>query len=226
MINYRRLVTSVPQRLYCQRVEQSEDNAVLKPFSRELGDWLDSNEPKTLGGLSAVFGERAFAVAVLLLMFPAAVPLPTGGVTHVLEIIAIIVAAEMVLGLTTIWLPARWRSLELRGSLTGKALPFVVRRVAWAERYSKPRGLILLRQRWFNRILGVGLIGLAVGALLAPPFSGLDTLPALGALGITLGIILGDLLVVALGALFGAAGIVVTALLGAAVIDFFRSIFN
>jgi len=226
VINYRRLVTSVPQRLYCQRVAHSEDNAAPKPFSRELGDWLDSNEPKTLGGLSTVFGERAFAVAVLLLMFPAAVPLPTGGVTHVLEVIAIIVAAEMVIGLTTIWLPTRWRNLELSGSLTGKALPFVVRRVAWAERHSKPRGLLLLRQRWFNRILGAGLIGLAVGALLAPPFSGLDTLPALGALGITLGIILGDLLVVVLGALFGAAGIVVTALLGAAVIDFFRSIFN
>jgi hypothetical protein len=79
-----------------------------------------------------------------------------------------------------------------------------------------------MRQRWFNRILGAGLIGLAVGALLAPPFSGLDTLPALGALGI----ILGDLLVVGLGALFGASGIVITALLGAAVIDFFRSILN
>ena len=120
---------------------QSDDNATPKPFSRELGDWLDSNEPKTLGGLSKVFGERAFAVAVLLLMFPAAVPLPTGGVTHVLEVIAIIVAAEMVIGLTTIWLPTRWRNLELSGSLTGKALPFVVRRVAWAERSECGQGV-------------------------------------------------------------------------------------
>ena len=194
------------------------------PFSRELGDWLGSDEPKTLGGLGGVFGERAFAVAVLLLMFPAALPLPTGGVTHVLEIVTVIVAAEMVIGLTTIWLPARWRNRELGGSMTGKALPFVVRRVAWAERYAKPRGAILLRQRWFNRILGAGLIGLAVGAALAPPFSGLDTLPALGAVGISLGIILGDLLVVGIGAFIGVAGIVVTLALGAAVFDFFRSI--
>ena len=201
-----------------------EDDATPMPFSRELGDWLGSDEPKTLGGLGGVFGERAFAVAVLLLMFPAALPLPTGGVTHVLEIVTVIVAAEMVIGLTTIWLPARWRNRELGGSMTGKALPFVVRRVAWAERYAKPRGAILLRQRWFNRILGAGLIGLAVGAALAPPFSGLDTLPALGAVGISLGIILGDLLVVGIGAFIGVAGIVVTLVLGAAVFDFFRSI--
>ena len=213
-------------RLYYLSVAEPEDDITPRPFSRELGDWLGSDAPKTLGGLSEVFGERAFAVAVLLLMFPAALPLPTGGVTHVLEIITILVAAEMVIGLTTIWLPARWRHRELSGLLTGKALPFVVRRVAWAERRSKPRGAILLRQRWFNRILGAALIGLAVGALLAPPFSGLDTLPALGALGITLGIILGDLLVVVAGALFGASGIVVTVVLGAAVIDFFRSIFT
>jgi hypothetical protein len=194
------------------------------PFSRELGDWLGSDEPKTLGGLGAVFGERAFAVAVLLLMFPAALPLPTGGVTHVLEIVAIIVAAEMVIGLTTIWLPTRWRNRELGASMTGKALPFVIRRVTWAERFSKPRGAILLQQWWFRRILGAGLICLAVGAVFAPPFSGLDTLPALGAVTISLGFILGDLLVVGVGALFGASGILVTYLLGAAVLNFFRSI--
>jgi hypothetical protein len=101
---------------------------------------LGSDEPKTLGGLGTVFADRAFAVAILLLMFPAALPLPTGGVTHVLEIVAIIVAAEMVLGLTTIWLPTRWRNRELGGSMTGKGLPFVIRRVTWAERFSKPRG--------------------------------------------------------------------------------------
>lgn len=212
--------------LYHLCVVEPGDEVAPKPFSHELGDWLSSDAPKTLGGLSDIFGERAFAVAILLLMFPAALPLPTGGVTHVLEIIAILVAAEMVVGLTTIWLPDRWRHRELGGVLTGKALPFIVRRVARAERFSKPRGAILLNQRWFNQILGLVIIGLAIGALMAPPFSGLDTLPALGALGVTLGIILGDLLVVAIGALFGASGIIITVVLGAAVIDFFRSIFN
>lgn len=210
--------------MYHLGVAELEDNESPRPFSRELADWLESDATKTLGGLSEIFGERAFAVAVLLLMFPAALPLPTGGVTHLLEIIAILAAAEMVLGFNTIWLPARWRHREIGGALTGKALPFVIRRVAWAERFSKPRGAILLRQRWFNRLLGVVLIGLAVGALLAPPFSGLDTLPAMGVLGVTLGIILGDLVVVAIGALFGASGIVVTVVLGAAVVEFFRSI--
>ena len=205
-------------------MEERSERAAAAPFSRELGDWLQSDEPRTLGGLGAVFGERAFAVAILLLMFPAALPLPTGGLTHVLEVASIIVAAEMVIGFTTIWLPTRWRNRELGGSMTGRALPFVLRRVTWAERFAKPRGAILLQQQFFRRILGVGLIGLSVGAALAPPFSGLDTLPALGAVTLSLGIILGDLLVVGIGAFIGASGIAVTFLLGAAVLNFFKSL--
>ncbi len=55
-----------------------EDAAVTadRPFSEELQAWLATDEPKTLGALDATFGERSFAVAVLLLMFLPAVPIP------------------------------------------------------------------------------------------------------------------------------------------------------
>ena len=58
-----------------------------EPFSKQLEDWLKSDSPKTLGGLGAVFEEKSFAVAILLLMFIPALPLPTGGITHVFEAI-------------------------------------------------------------------------------------------------------------------------------------------
>jgi hypothetical protein len=45
-------------------------------------------------------------------------------------------------------------------------------------------------QRWFLRLLGLLFVALAIAAAFAPPFSGLDTLPALGAVAVALAIIL------------------------------------
>ena len=44
---------------------------------------------------------------VLLLAVPA-LPLPTGGATHVFEVIAMLVALQLIVGRRQIWLPARW----------------------------------------------------------------------------------------------------------------------
>ena len=65
-------------------------------FSDQLEGWLKSDEPKTVGRLGEVFGEKSFAVTVVLLMFVPAVPAPTGGITHVFELITVIIGAEMV----------------------------------------------------------------------------------------------------------------------------------
>jgi hypothetical protein len=52
------------------------------------------------------------------------------------------------------------------------------------------------------------------GALFAPPFSGLDTLPSLGVVVMCLGIIFSDAVIVALGLLVGAVGIALVIVLG------------
>ena len=67
-------------------------------FSDRLEAWLEGDGEKTVYGLGEVFAEKSFAVTILFLMFFPALPLPTGGITHVFEIITIIIAAEMVVG--------------------------------------------------------------------------------------------------------------------------------
>ena len=185
-------------------------------FSDQLEAWLESDEPKTLGALGAVFEEKSFAVTVLLLMFLPALPLPTGGITHVFELITVLLTAQMVVGRRTIWLPERLQRRELGTALTGKAIPFIVRRVRWFEKYSKPRGGVLLNRRFFIRLVGLELMAFAVGAALAPPFSGLDTLPALGAVVVCLAMILEDVLVLAIGAAIGLGGVALILTIGAA----------
>ncbi|HZQ03715.1 MAG TPA: exopolysaccharide biosynthesis protein [Gaiellaceae bacterium] len=197
-------------------------DAAATAFSDELERWLREGGDKTLGALGSVFEERGFAVAIILLMFLPALPVPTGGVTHVFEAITVLLAAQMVLGRRTIWLPARWQRRELGATTTEKAIPFIVRRIRQVERFSRPRAGWLFDQGVTMRLLGLVVIAFAVAAALAPPFSGLDTLPALGAVVIALSIILRDVVVLAAGILLGVAGVALLVTIGAALARLLR----
>ena len=65
--------------------------------------------------LVELFEEKSFAILFVLLLGVPALPLPTGGATHVFEIIAVLLAAQLIAGRDQIWLPQRWRGLELAG---------------------------------------------------------------------------------------------------------------
>ncbi len=92
------------------------------------------------------------------------------------------------------------------------------------ERFSRPRGVRFFRQRWALRVLGLILIAFAIGAAVAPPFSGLDTLPALGAVAVALSIILEDVVVLAVGVVVGTGGIVLILTVGAALFRLLRGL--
>ena len=65
-------------------------------------------------------------------------------------------------------------------------------------------------------MFGALVAGGSAAAFLAPPFTGLDTLPALGVVLVSLGVLLEDAAVVAGGLLVGAIGIALEVALGAA----------
>ena len=67
-------------------------------------------------------------------------PLPTGGVTHVFEAITVLLAAEMVLGRRTIWLPERRQKREPGDAVTGKAIPFIGESVIRSSLPGHPEG--------------------------------------------------------------------------------------
>lgn len=194
-------------------------------FSDELEGWLVSDEHKTFGEMADVFGERGFAVAVVLTMSLPALPLPTGGVTHVFEVVALLVGVEMVVGLDELWLPGWVKRRGLGSVIEGRALPFIVRRIRWFEKRSRRRGAELFDQRWFRRVLGLLVIALVVASALAPPFSGLDTLPAMGAVVVALAILLGDVVLLGVGILLGTGGVILMVTIGAALARLITGLF-
>jgi hypothetical protein len=209
-------------------VEDASSKQVLEisgepTFGERLEGWLGADGPKTLGGLDDLFKEKGFVVLILFLMSIPALPLPTGGITHVFEAITVLLGVQMVLGIKRVWLPKRWRDRELGETVTTKALPFIARRIEWFEKRSRPRGRWLIANAWFMRLVGAILIIFAVAAGFAPPFSGLDTLPALGAVILCLGVILGDLLIAAVGVVVGIGGVTLILTIGAALVKAAKS---
>jgi len=178
-----------------------------------------------VGGLIAVFEEKSFALLFVLLLGVPALPLPTGGATHVFEIIAVLLALQLVAGRKQIWLPERWCRIELAGDKRERFLAALLRAIRRLERISRPRGRFLFDHRLSNAVFGLLVIGGTAGAFFAPPFTGLDTLPALGIVIVSLGVLLEDIVVVAAGIVVGLAGVVLEVVLGRAVVHGVKSLF-
>ena len=153
-----------------------------------------------MGSLIELFEEKSFAILFVLLLGVPALPLPTGGVTHVFEIIAMLVALQLIAGRDQIWLPQRWCKLELAGEKQQRFIAALMRMIRRLEGFSRPRLRFLFDHRLSNIVFGLLVIGLCAGAFLAPPFTGLDTLPALGVVLLSLGVLLEDVVVVVVGA--------------------------
>jgi hypothetical protein len=186
-------------------------------FSKELQRWLRGRKPKTLSSLTELFAERSFAIIFLLLMALPALPLPTGGVTHVTELITMLLCLELIIGRRTVWLPKRWHNVDVGKHLKGKAGQKLIGIIQWFERFSQQRGEAALRQRNVLSVLGLVILILTFAAFIAPPFSGLDTLPSLGVVVMSLGIILEDALIVGIGFILGLMGVSLELVLGASI---------
>jgi hypothetical protein len=194
-------------------------------LSDQLERWLSGDQPKTIGSLIDVFQEKSFAVLFVLLLAVPALPLPTGGVTHVFEVIAMLLSLELIAGRRHVWLPRRWRSKEIgaetRRTFTNSFLP----RIRWIERHSHARLGFLLSHRPAGIVYGAVMLALSLTAFFAPPFTGLDTVPSLGAVLVSLGVLLEDPLLGILGFLIGVAGIVIVVFLGKQVVDLLGGLF-
>jgi hypothetical protein len=193
--------------------------------SRELERWLESDGEKTLGNLVELFEEKSFAILFVLLLGVPALPLPTGGATHVFEIIAVLLALQLIAGREHIWLPERWRRLELAGPRQRRFIAGLMKFIRFLERFSRPRLTFLFDHRLSNVVFGLLVIAGSAGAFLAPPFTGLDTLPALGVVLLSLGVLLEDFLVVVLGIAVGVAGVFLEIVLGKAAVKGIGSLF-
>jgi len=184
--------------------------------SEQLEGWLGSDGEKTLGSIIELFEEKSFALLFILLLGVSALPLPTGGATHVFEVIAVLLALQLIAGRDEIWLPRRWRSIQLAGEKQQRFLARLMRTIRWLERLSRPRLRSAFGHRLSNIVFGALVTGLTVAAFVAPPFSGLDTLPSMGVVLLSLAVLLEDFALAVVAVAVGASGVLLELILGRA----------
>jgi hypothetical protein len=197
---------------------EDECRSAPRKVSDDLEGWLNREGKKSLGSLVELFEEKGFAILFVLLLAVPALPLPTGGATHVFEVVTMLLALELIAGRKQIWLPRRWRDLELAGDRQQRFITALMKMIRRLERVSKPRLRFLFNHRLSNIVFGLFVLGGSIGAFFAPPFTGLDTLPALGVVVLSLGVVFEDFVVVVAGLVVGVAGVVLEVVLGSAAI--------
>ena len=196
-----------------------------KKLSDQLEEWLTGEGDRTLGALVDAFADKSFAIIFVVLLGIPALPLPTGGATHVFEIIAALLALELIIGRRQVWLPERWQRLKLGGDKQQNFITGLTRLIRRLERLSRPRLAFLFDHRLSRLVFGVLVLAGTAGAFFAPPFTGLDTLPSLAVVLLSLGVLLTDFLVVAAGLVVLVGGVALEIILGAAAVHGVSSIF-
>jgi hypothetical protein len=186
--------------------------------SEQLEAWLESDGDKTLGSLIAMFDEKSFALLFILLLGVSALPLPTGGATHVFEVVAMLLALQLIVGRQEIWLPDRWCRLQLAGGRRERFITKLMSFIRRLERHSHARLAFLFHRRLSSVAFGLLVLAFTLGAFLAPPFSGLDTLPSLGVVLLSLGVLMEDIALVIAAVVVGVLGVVLEIVLGSAVV--------
>jgi hypothetical protein len=193
----------------------------MTKFSHTLQKLLSGKQPITVQTMINNFAEKSFAILLLLLLAIPALPLPTGGVSHIFELIAILIALELIVGRKSVWLPKRWLQTTLPLGLQTSVLPKLIKFLSWTENLSRPRLSRLLKNNYFVRIIGVFILVFTIFALLAPPFTALDTLPSLGVVFLSLALILEDIFLTIIGIIIGSTGISLIIILGRLTLQLF-----
>src|SRR4029078_9793733 len=133
------------------------DHARPEPerVSEQLALGLRPEGKKTWASLIALFEEKSFAILFVLLLGVPALPLPTGGVTHVFELIAMLLALQLIIGRDQIWLPQRWCALSLAGPRQQRFIAALMRMVRRLERVSRRRLGFLFGHRLSQIVFGM-----------------------------------------------------------------------
>jgi len=154
------------------------ENGSRRPISDVVAGLCegDPQAEMSVHDLLDAFSERAFGFLILVFALPNGIPAPIApGLSAVLGLPLILLAAQMMIGLPHPWMPRSWLARKLKREQVARMLRPSVPVLRRIERYIKPR-LHVMMQADASRLLGVVLLWNALLLSLPIPFGNL--LPA------------------------------------------------
>ena len=130
-----------------------------------------------------------------------------------------LLAVQLIANRDCVWLPRRWRAVEIGGDKQARFLMGLMNIVRRLEQVSRPRLTIAFGHWVSNVVFGVLVMAGSLGSFLAVPFTGLDTLPSLGVVLVSLGVLFKDFAVAVAGTVALIAGIVLEIVVGRTAVE-------
>ncbi len=142
-------------------------------LSRELSHFIAGLEGQdcSVGELVDQIGDRGFGLLLLVLAFPAALPLPAPGYATPFGILMILLGFQMLIGRQVPWLPERFRRRTIRYRVMAFSLEKGARLLRLVEFLIRPRWSRLARSRLFLSAVALIIIAMACSMTLPIPLT-------------------------------------------------------
>jgi len=153
-------------------------NADHRSLAETLRHSLASTHERgpSIGELTAAVGEKGFGLLLMILSLPSALPVPAPGYSTPFGIAIAVIALQMLVGRSRLWLPERIKRVRLKPSLASKMSGAACGFLRRIERLIRPR------QRWIRSRAGqsgLATVILVMACLMMLPIPLTNTFPAM-----------------------------------------------
>ena len=189
-------------------------------LSDKLERWSKTDSTPTLIEFNKEFSEEGMALLILILIAPSALPVPTGGITHIFQVLVLIVAMQILMARKYLWIPKKMYGIKLDGKFKTLVMPKLIKFIKKIEPSHRATKFKPQNIGKLDAASALMIIAFTLGAFFAPPFSMLDTLPSMAVIFIALSLISKAKRPFIIGTLIGVLGLVLEIFFSAAVIEF------
>lgn len=156
----------------------------------------------TVGDMRDMFSGSSYWLLMFIFALPLLIPLPTPGLSAVVSVPLVLVAAQLVLGRKSPWLPSRIAKKKLQKESLKKSIKKVEPYLKKIEVVVRQRAIFLTKPP-IDRIIALICTALSVLMMLPLPFS--NAFPALAICVLSLAMVMKDGVFVIIGIVMGAA---------------------
>ncbi|MDB1135383.1 exopolysaccharide biosynthesis protein [Candidatus Anaplasma sp. TIGMIC] len=162
----------------------------------------------TLFELKMILHDRGFGVLMLLFSLPLSIPLPAvPGYTTILALPLLLFSFQMLLGMSSPWLPAFLERKSFKRSFLAAVIEKTSPILRRMERWTKPRVLFIFSDVG-ERVIALMCLLCAISIAIPLPLT--NFIPAGGISAMALGLLNRDGVLVIVGVLLGVAGLFIT----------------
>lgn len=161
-----------------------------------------------LGDVADALGDRAYGLLLLIFAFPNIFPHPIPGLSALLGIPLVLVAAQLLIGLPKPWFPKMLGDRSMARADFVRMAETIIPWIERMERFLRPR-ILFLSDRPTERMLAALCLVLATALALPIPLG--NILPALAVSLIALGLVERDGVAIIAGVVVGAVSMIVVA---------------